>query len=59
LGHARVALVARKEKDQSQQKRNKPDLGAVVIVTGGTGKLGLHLVQKLAENPEVAQVVFL
>lgn len=32
-------------------------LGAVVVVTGGTGSLGSHLVQKLAENPAVFQVV--
>lgn len=32
-------------------------LGAVVLVTGATGSLGSHIVQKLAENLEVAQVV--
>ncbi|KAH6641050.1 hypothetical protein F5144DRAFT_120541 [Chaetomium tenue] len=53
------ALAARREKDQGQQKRNKADLGAVVLVTGATGSLGSHLVQKLAENPEVTQVVCL
>ncbi|KAH6850662.1 hypothetical protein B0I37DRAFT_428876 [Chaetomium sp. MPI-CAGE-AT-0009] len=53
------ALATRREKDQGQEKRNKRDLGAVVVVTGATGSLGSHLVQKLAENPEVAQVVCL
>lgn len=32
-------------------------LGAVVLVTGATGSLGSHLVQTLAENPAVFQVV--
>jgi thioester reductase-like protein/SAM-dependent methyltransferase/acyl carrier protein len=35
------------------------ELGAVVLVTGGTGSLGSHLVQKLAENRAVSQVVCL
>lgn len=34
-------------------------LGDVVVVTGGTGSLGCHIVQSLAENPNVAQVVCL
>lgn len=34
-------------------------LGAVVLVTGATGSLGSHIVQKLAENPAVFQVVCL
>ncbi|KAK3297385.1 uncharacterized protein B0H64DRAFT_457516 [Chaetomium fimeti] len=53
------ALVARRERDQGREKRHKLDLGAVVVVTGATGSLGSHVVQKLAENPEVAQVVCL
>ncbi|KFY61069.1 hypothetical protein V497_03195 [Pseudogymnoascus sp. VKM F-4516 (FW-969)] len=36
-----------------------PKLGDVVLVTGGTGSLGCHIVQALAENPTVAQVVCL
>ncbi|KAL4971434.1 hypothetical protein BDW66DRAFT_155664 [Aspergillus desertorum] len=34
-----------------------PTRGAVILVTGATGSLGSHIVQKLAENPTVAQVV--
>ncbi|KAL9619500.1 MAG: hypothetical protein Q9160_005863 [Pyrenula sp. 1 TL-2023] len=34
-----------------------PKLGAVVLVTGATGSLGSHIVQKLAEDRTVAQVV--
>jgi acyl transferase domain-containing protein/thioester reductase-like protein/SAM-dependent methyltransferase/acyl carrier protein len=52
------ALSAQREK-QGETKRRKADLGAVVLVTGATGSLGSHLVQKLAENPVVAQVVCL
>lgn len=36
-----------------------PKLGHVVVVTGGTGSLGGHIVQSLAENPSVSQVVCL
>ncbi|KAF5965623.1 polyketide synthase [Fusarium coicis] len=31
--------------------------GAIVVVTGGSGSLGSHIVQKLAERPDVATVV--
>lgn len=57
------ALSVRREKrqgeTQKEMKLNKTDLGAVVLVTGATGSLGSHLVQKLAENPMVTQVVCL
>ncbi|KAH8693297.1 hypothetical protein BGW36DRAFT_431029 [Talaromyces proteolyticus] len=46
-------------KQEGEKKLNKIDLGSVVLVTGATGSLGSHLVQKLAENPTVAQVVCL
>ncbi|KAL5355001.1 hypothetical protein BJX96DRAFT_170252 [Aspergillus floccosus] len=40
-----------------QDSGRAPPRGAVVLVTGATGSLGSHIVQKLAENPKVAQVV--
>lgn len=40
-------------------RSNAPQLGHVVLVTGGTGSLGCHVVQSLAENPTVAQVLCL
>lgn len=40
-----------------QDSGRAPNRGAVVLVTGATGSLGSHIVQKLAENPTVAQVV--
>ncbi|KAK3681621.1 hypothetical protein B0T22DRAFT_299376 [Podospora appendiculata] len=64
------ALSVRREKEKEREKEGEKkkkkqigskmmDLGAVVLVTGATGSLGSHLVQKLAENPTVAQVVCL
>ncbi|KAL9094756.1 MAG: hypothetical protein Q9165_003027 [Trypethelium subeluteriae] len=44
-------------KAKKQANGRAPDHGAVVLVTGTTGSLGSHIVQKLAENPTVAQVV--
>ncbi|RYP73018.1 hypothetical protein DL771_003886 [Monosporascus sp. 5C6A] len=45
--------------NQGEKRFGRMDLGAVVLVTGATGSLGSHLVQKLAENPNVAKVVCL
>ncbi|KAJ5621533.1 hypothetical protein N7528_006316 [Penicillium herquei] len=46
--------------EQSDKARpRKMKLDAVVLVTGATGSLGSHLVQKLAEDPNVARVVCL
>ena len=44
-------------KAKKQANGRAPNRGAVVLVTGATGSLGSHIVQKLAENPTVAQVV--
>ncbi|KAE8141612.1 hypothetical protein BDV38DRAFT_278966 [Aspergillus pseudotamarii] len=44
-------------KAKMQDNGRAPNRGAVVLVTGATGSLGSHIVQKLAENPSVAQVV--
>ncbi|MCJ1394621.1 hypothetical protein MMC18_007501 [Xylographa bjoerkii] len=44
-------------KAKKQYNGRAPNRGAVVLVTGATGSLGSHIVQKLAENPTVAQVV--
>lgn len=35
----------------------RPSAGAVVVVTGASGSLGSHIVQTLAERPDVATVV--
>ncbi|KAF7181793.1 hypothetical protein CNMCM7691_001090 [Aspergillus felis] len=37
--------------------RTRPSAGAVVVVTGASGSLGSHIVQTLAERPDVATVV--
>jgi acyl transferase domain-containing protein/thioester reductase-like protein/acyl carrier protein/SAM-dependent methyltransferase len=63
-GWATPALRAVRNRVESEGKSrstppNKKDLSAVVLVTGGTGSLGSHLVQRLAEDPMVAQVVCL
>lgn len=52
---------AKLEKGDSSTGTSSPALrlGDVVVVTGGTGSLGCHIVQSLAENPNVAQVVCL
>ena len=44
-------------KTKKQASGRAPNRGAVVLVTGATGSLGSHIVQNLAENPTVAQVV--
>jgi malonyl CoA-acyl carrier protein transacylase len=44
-------------KSKRQPNGRAPNRGAVVLVTGATGSLGSHIVQKLAGNPTVAQVV--
>jgi thioester reductase-like protein len=49
------ALTSRRQKGKWPD--SNIELGAVVLVTGATGSLGFHLVQKLAENPVVSQVV--
>ena len=41
-------------KGKKQTDGRVPIRGAVVLVTGATGSLGSHIVQKLAENPTVA-----
>jgi nucleoside-diphosphate-sugar epimerase/SAM-dependent methyltransferase len=43
--------------DKTKANSRAPHLGAVVLVTGATGSLGSHIVQKLADNGTVAQVV--
>ncbi|MCJ1391060.1 hypothetical protein MMC18_003921 [Xylographa bjoerkii] len=50
---------AKLEKGGNSSSGLAPKLGDVVLVTGGTGSLGCHIVQSLAENPTVAQVVCL
>ncbi|KAJ6014708.1 hypothetical protein N7540_009299 [Penicillium herquei] len=56
-------LDAKKDNIQLEQSGKalprKRNLDAVVLVTGATGSLGSHLVQKLAEDPKVARVVCL
>ncbi|RDW76683.1 Iterative polyketide synthase afoE [Aspergillus mulundensis] len=44
---------------QATTPRTGKSLDAVVIVTGATGSLGSHIVQKLTETPSVATVVCL
>lgn len=44
------------EKDEPQHEH---DIGAVIIVTGGTGSLGSHLVARFAEDPSVSSVICL
>lgn len=53
------ALNTQREKSKtgSGRKALKHATAAVVLVTGATGSLGSHIVQKLAENPSVFQVV--
>lgn len=53
------ALNAQREKSKtgSGRKALKHTTAAVVLVTGATGSLGSHIVQKLAENASVFQVV--
>ncbi|KAJ5733691.1 hypothetical protein N7493_002477 [Penicillium malachiteum] len=57
------SLDSKKENSQLEQsdkaRPRKMKLDAVVLVTGATGSLGSHLVQKLAEDPKVARVVCL
>ncbi|KAI3390921.1 hypothetical protein diail_8348, partial [Diaporthe ilicicola] len=55
----RLQALAGQVETQGARKLSKKALGAVVLVTGATGSLGSHLVQKLAEDPAVAQVVCL
>jgi acyl transferase domain-containing protein/thioester reductase-like protein/acyl carrier protein len=59
-GWATPALQAKHAKLEKSGNTNKaPKRGDVVLVTGGTGSLGCHIVQSLAENPTVAQVICL
>jgi hypothetical protein len=54
------ALNTQREKEKAATAEPAPHrLGAVVLVTGATGSLGSHIVQKLAEDPSVSQVVCL
>ncbi|CAI7652979.1 unnamed protein product [Penicillium glandicola] len=46
-------------KQSGKSLTRKRNLDAVVLVTGATGSLGSHIVQKLVEDPNVAQVVCL
>lgn len=55
-GWATPALDAAAEQAMSTTSAST---GAVVVVTGATGSLGSHLVQTLAEKPNVATVVCL
>lgn len=50
-------INAQREKMKDSSTDRRIGLGAVVLVTGATGSLGAHIVQKLAENPAVFQVV--
>ncbi|TVY81378.1 Iterative polyketide synthase CazM [Lachnellula suecica] len=51
-------LNAQREKTKTTANSSRAaNLGAVVLVTGATGSLGSHIVQQLAENPAVFQVV--
>lgn len=45
------------KRTQTKATSRAPNRGAVVLVTGATGSLGSHIVQKLAENRTIAQVV--
>ncbi|KAL1884818.1 Type I Iterative PKS [Paecilomyces lecythidis] len=54
-GWATPKLLRFKAKKQGSNRA--ASRGAVVLVTGATGSLGSHIVQKLVENPTVAQVV--
>ncbi|GAE00035.1 hypothetical protein ATEG_07661 [Paecilomyces variotii No. 5] len=54
-GWATPKLLRFKAKKQGNNRA--ANRGAVVLVTGATGSLGSHIVQKLAENPTVAHVV--
>lgn len=45
------------KKGQTKANSRAPKLGAVILVTGATGSLGSHIVQKLAEDRTIAQVV--
>ena len=56
---ALAAKHAKLEKGDNSSSGLTLKLGDVVLVTGGTGSLGCHIVQSLAENPTVAQVVCL
>lgn len=51
--------AANAQRDGGKQAATSVNRGAVVVLTGATGSLGSHLVQKLAESPAVAQVVCL
>ncbi|KAJ5309200.1 hypothetical protein N7508_004579 [Penicillium antarcticum] len=46
-------------KQSGKAPSRKKNLDAVILVTGATGSLGSHLVQKLADDPKVARVVCL
>lgn len=57
-GWATRPLLHFQAKTQPTDKSTpKVTRGAVVVVTGATGSLGSHIIQKLAEDPSVAQVV--
>lgn len=45
------------KRGQTKANSRAAKLGAVILVTGATGSLGSHIVQKLAEDRTVAQVV--
>lgn len=56
-GWATQKLQALSTRRQNTTGSTSPNIGAVVLVTGATGSLGSHIVQKLAENGTVAQVI--